>query len=36
MERIHTLLAARIPLLDDNLALWMQNQKLTPAQGDLP
>ena len=35
-DRIHTLLAANIPLLEDNLALWISNQALTDTQADLP
>ena len=35
-ERIHTVLAANMPLLDDNLALWIQNYKLAQLQDDLP
>ena len=35
-ERVHTLLAANMPLLDDNLALWIKNKKLREFQDDLP
>ena len=35
-ERVHTLLAANMPLLDDNLALWIRNKKLREFQDDLP
>ena len=35
-ERVHTLLAANMPLLDDNLALWIRNRKLREFQDDLP
>ena len=34
--RIHTLIAASIPLLDDDLSLWIPNQTLTTIQADLP
>ena len=36
MQRIHTLLAASIPVLDDNLVLWVQNHILSSVQADLP
>ena len=36
MERVHTLLAANMPLLDDNLALWIRNVKLPAFRDDLP
>ena len=36
MERLHTLLAANMPLLDDNLALWIRNVKLPALRDDLP
>ena len=35
-DRVHTLLAANMPLLDDNLALWIKNWKLQEYQDDLP
>ena len=35
-ERIHTVLAASMPLLADDLALWIQNHKLASIQADLP
>ena len=35
-ERVHTLLAANMPLLDDNLAMWIKNRKLREFQDDLP
>ena len=35
-ERTYTLLAASMPLLDDNLALWIQNSELPAVQADLP
>ncbi len=34
--RIHTLIAASMPLLDDDLSLWIPNQTLTTIQADLP
>ena len=34
-ERVHTLLAASMPLLDDNLALWIANRHLPQIQADL-
>ena len=36
VERSYTLLAAVMPLLDDNLALWIRKQTLTSVQADLP
>ena len=36
MERTHTLLAASIPLLEDNLALYVPNRQLPDIQPDLP
>ena len=36
MEPIHTLLAARMPLLDDNLVLWMRGQTPAAVQVGLP
>ena len=36
MERIHTLLAASMPLLEDNLALYVRNSQLPDIQSDLP
>ena len=36
MERVHTLLAANMPLFDDNLALWIRNVKLPAFRDDLP
>ena len=35
-ERIHTVLAANMPILEDNLALWIQNHKLASIQDELP
>ncbi len=35
-ERTYTMLAASMPLLDDNLALWIQNRALPVVQADLP
>ena len=35
-DRIHTLIAASMPLLDDDLSLWIPNQVLTTIQSDLP
>ena len=35
MERVHTLLAANVPLLDDNLALRISNQELPVFRDDL-
>ena len=35
-DRIHTLIAASMPLLDDDLSLWIPNQALTTIQSDLP
>ena len=34
-ERVHTLLAASMPLLDDNLALWIAKRHLPQIQADL-
>ena len=34
-ERTYTMLAASMPLLDDNLALWIQNHALPAVQADL-
>ena len=36
MERTHTLLAASMPLLEDNLALYVRNGELPYIQSDLP
>ncbi len=36
MERTHTLLAAGMPLLEDNLALYVRNRQLPDIQPDLP
>ena len=36
LERTYTLLAANMPLLDDELALWIPNRQLRQAQGELP
>ena len=36
MERTHTLLAASIPLLEDNFALYVRNRQLPDIQSDLP
>ena len=36
MERTHTLLAASMPLLEDNLALYVRNRQLPDIQPDLP
>ncbi len=36
MERTHTLLAASMPLLEDNLALYVRNHELPHIQSDLP
>ena len=36
MERTHTLLAASMPLLEDNLALYVRNRELPYIQSDLP
>ena len=36
MERIHTLLAASMPLLEDNLAFYVRNRQLPDIQSDLP
>ena len=36
MERTHTLLAASMPLLEDNLALYVPNRQLPDIQSDLP
>ena len=36
MERTHTLLAASMPLLEDNLALYVRNRQLPDIQSDLP
>ena len=36
MERTHTLLAASMPLLEDNLALYVRNRQLPDIQADLP
>ena len=36
MERAHTLLAASMPLLEDNLALHVRNHELPHIQSDLP
>ncbi len=36
MERTHTLLAASMPLLEDNLALYVRNSELPHIQSDLP
>ena len=35
-ERIYTLLAANMPLLDDNLAFWIRNEALQQIQSNLP
>ena len=35
-ERTYTLLAASMPMLDNNLALWIPNQWLPQIQADLP
>ncbi len=34
-QRVYTLLAASMPLLDDNLALWVSNRRLPQIQADL-
>ena len=34
-ERVHTLLAASMPLLDDNLALWIANRHLPQIQAEM-
>ena len=36
MEGIHALLAASMPLVDENLALWIQNHRLPAFRADLP
>ena len=36
MERTHTLLAASMPLLENNLALYVRNRELPYIQSDLP
>ena len=36
VARIHTLLAASMPLLEDNLVLWIRNHALLDTQPDLP
>ena len=36
LDRTYTMLAASMPLLDDNLALWIQNQMLKSVQAELP
>ena len=36
MDRIHTLVAASMPLLDDNLALYIANRSLPSVQSNLP
>ena len=36
MERVHTLLAASLPFLEDNLALWINNATLPGLQAELP
>ena len=36
VARIHTLLAASMPLLEDNLVLWIRNHALLDTQSDLP
>ena len=35
-ERVHTLLAASLPVLEDNLALWINNATLPGLQAELP
>ena len=35
-ERVHTLLAASLPVLEDNLALWINNGTLPGLQAELP
>ena len=34
-DRVHTLLAASMPVLDDDLALWVINRKLPQIQAEL-
>ena len=36
VARIHTLLAASMPLLEDNLAYWVRSARLLQTQSDLP
>ena len=36
VARTHTLLAASMPLLEDNLVLWIRNYALLDTQSDLP
>ena len=36
LERVHTLLAASMPFLEDNLALWISNAALPRLQAELP
>ena len=36
LERVHTLLAASMPFLEDNLALWISNARLPRLQAELP
>ena len=36
VARTHTLLAASMPLLEDNLVLWIRNSTLLDTQSDLP
>ncbi len=36
VARTHTLLAASMPLLEDNLVLWIRNDALLDTQSDLP
>ena len=36
LERVYTLLAANMPMLEDNLALWIRNHTLRSIQADLP
>ena len=36
VDRVHTLLAASMPLVDDNLALWIREHMLYAVQSDLP
>ena len=36
VARTHTLLAASMPLLEDNLVLWIRNHALLDTQSDLP
>ena len=36
VERVYSLLAASMPLLDDNLAFWIENRALLPLQPDMP